>query len=76
MKFDYDYIICGGGAAGLSLASGLSLDNSLSAKKILIIDPEYPKKNNDRTWCFWENNDSNIWEDLTFHNWNNVDKQK
>ena len=23
-------------------------------KKILIIDPEFPKKKNDRTWCFWE----------------------
>ena len=72
MEFDYDYIICGGGASGLSLASRLSLDNFFSGKKILIIDPEYPKKINDRTWCFWENNDNIIWKDLTFYNWNNI----
>jgi len=72
MEFDYDYIICGGGASGLSLASRLSLDNFFSAKKILIIDPEYPKKINDRTWCFWEDNDNIIWKDLTFYNWNNI----
>ena len=72
MEFDYDYIICGGGASGLSLASRLSLDNFFSGKKILIIDPEYPKKINDRTWCFWEDNDNIIWKDLTFYNWNNI----
>lgn len=72
MEFDYDYIICGGGASGLSLASRLSLDNTFSEKKILIIDPGYPKKINDKTWCFWENKHSNIWKDLTFHNWNKI----
>ena len=72
MEFDYDYIICGGGASGLSIASAISLDNYFSTKKILIIDPEFPKKINDRTWCFWENNESSNWKELTFHNWNNI----
>ena len=53
MNLEFDYIICGGGASGLSIAGGLSLDQYFSNKKILIIDPEFPKKKNDRTWCFW-----------------------
>jgi len=71
MKLDYDYIICGGGASGLSVASGLSQDSYFLNKKILIIDPEFPKKTDDRTWCFWENEKSQ-WDDLTFHKWEKV----
>ena len=71
MKLDYDYIICGGGASGLSIASGLSQDSYFLNKKILIIDPEFPKKEYDRTWCFWENEKSQ-WDDLTFHKWEKV----
>ena len=71
MKLDYDYIICGGGASGLSIASGLSQDSYFLNKKILIIDPEFPKKADDRTWCFWENEKSQ-WDDLTFHKWEKV----
>ena len=71
MKLDYDYIICGGGASGLSIASGLSQDSYFLNKKILIIDPEFPKKEDDRTWCFWENEKSQ-WDDLTFHKWEKV----
>ncbi|MEZ4888815.1 MAG: lycopene cyclase family protein [Chitinophagales bacterium] len=47
----YDYIIAGGGCAGLSLAFHL-LQSPLSHKKILIVDRS-PKTENDRTWCFW-----------------------
>jgi lycopene beta-cyclase len=52
----YDYIICGGGMSGLSLAYQLSI-SKLSNKKILIIDPERKTKN-DRTWAFWEKIDN------------------
>ena len=68
---EFDYIICGGGASGLSIASGLSLDQYFTNKKILIIDPEFPKKKNDRTWCFWEN-DKSDWDDLTHYKWEKV----
>ncbi|MDA9676322.1 lycopene cyclase family protein [Flavobacteriaceae bacterium] len=71
MNLKFDYIICGGGASGLSIASGLSLDQYFSNKKILIIDPEFPKKKNDRTWCFWENDKSN-WDNLTHYKWEKV----
>ncbi len=51
MPMDYDYIIAGGGCAGLSLAHFLN-QSSLRNQKILILDPD-PKTQNDKTWCFW-----------------------
>ncbi len=51
----YDYIIAGGGAAGLSLVHRL-LHSSLRDKKILIVD-QAVKAENDRTWSFWEEGD-------------------
>ena len=48
----YDYIIAGGGLAGLSLAYYLN-ESGLRNAKILIIDQSV-KKENDKTWCFWE----------------------
>ena len=65
----FDYIICGGGMAGLSLAYQLSL-SKLSDRKILIIDPE-KKTKNDRTWAFWENS-INPFESIVAKNWKNV----
>lgn len=50
---NYDIIIAGGGAAGLSLAYYLSL-SSLKNKRVLIIDKDRKNKN-DRTWGFWHN---------------------
>ncbi len=47
----YDYIITGGGCAGLSLAFYMQ-HPSLRDKKILILDTE-AKTHNDKTWCFW-----------------------
>lgn len=48
---NYNLIIAGGGAAGLSLAYYLSM-SSLSDHQILIIDKDRKNKN-DRTWGFW-----------------------
>ena len=47
----YDYIICGGGGAGLSLAHRFCY-NGFDHLKILVIDKDI-KKSNDRTWCSW-----------------------
>lgn len=47
----YDFIIAGGGAAGLSLACRL-IQSPLCDRSILIVDKE-AKERNDRTWCFW-----------------------
>jgi lycopene beta-cyclase len=65
----YDFIICGGGMAGLSLAYYLK-SSTLAHKSILIIEPQ-EKNQNDRTWAFWENKDS-IFEHLLFKKWSAV----
>ena len=48
----YDYIIAGAGAAGLSLAWRLA-DPAFAHKQVLLLDRS-SKRENDRTWCFWE----------------------
>ncbi|KYG84647.1 hypothetical protein AWW67_18315 [Roseivirga seohaensis] len=62
----FDYIIAGGGAAGLTLAY-LLLAHENSEKTILIIDKD-DKSTNDRTWCFWEK-DANLFENLVCKQW-------
>lgn len=52
----YDYIIAGGGAAGLSLAYYMSI-SALKNKRVLIIDKDRKNKN-DRTWGFWHNQET------------------
>ncbi len=55
MEKRYDYIICGAGCAGLSLAYYLSKKN-LDGKRILLLDKD-AKDHNDHTWCFWQKGD-------------------
>ncbi|MEY4384557.1 MAG: Lycopene beta-cyclase [Bacteroidota bacterium] len=50
-KNSFDFIIAGGGLAGLSLAYHLS-NSSLNKLDVLIIDAS-AKNNNDKTWCYW-----------------------
>jgi lycopene beta-cyclase len=70
MTKNYDYIIAGAGAAGLSLIMHL-LDNGIpSSISILLIDSD-DKKNNDRTWCFWQKEDS-IYESIVYKKWHNL----
>lgn len=52
MNRHYDYIIAGGGLAGLSLAYAIAKSPELQSKKVLLIDRE-AKHRNDRTWSFW-----------------------
>jgi lycopene beta-cyclase len=47
----YDFILAGGGAAGLSLAHYL-VNSPLADRSILVVDREL-KQRNDRTWSFW-----------------------
>lgn len=65
----YDYIIAGGGGAGLSLVYHL-LQTRLSKQSILIIDRD-EKEANDRTWCFWEAG-SGPFEEIVHHRWQHV----
>ncbi len=50
-KNSFDFIIAGGGLAGLSLAYYLS-KSSLNQLNVLIIDSS-AKNTNDKTWCYW-----------------------
>lgn len=66
----YDYIIAGGGLAGLSLAYYLT-QSKLRDKSVLIVDKSV-KNQNDRTWCFWERGEGPF-EPILFRKWNTVD---
>jgi lycopene beta-cyclase len=65
----YDYIIAGGGLAGLSLAYHIN-QTALRDKSMLIIDHD-TKTQNDRTWCFWEKGDG-IFEAVVGQKWDKV----
>jgi lycopene beta-cyclase len=66
----YNYIIAGGGMAGLSLAFYLNQNIHFKDKTILIIDRE-EKNVNDHTWCFWETGLSPF-EEIIFKQWKGV----
>ena len=66
---DFDFIITGAGASGLSLAYHLNTAG-LAGKRILLVD-KGPKQANDRTWCFWEAGD-NVFEPVIYRRWQNV----
>lgn len=66
----YNYIIAGGGMAGLSLAFYLNKNPYFKDKSILIIDRD-EKNTNDHTWCFWETGLSPF-EEIIFKQWKGV----
>lgn len=75
-----DYIIAGAGCAGLSLAMHMIQSGKFTDKKILLIDKDR-KQANDRTWCFWQQEESwfeplvyKEWKQLWFHG-NDFSKQ-
>ena len=70
MENQYDYIISGAGAAGLSLLMRMIKQPALASKKILVVDKS-PKNVNDRTWCFWENKEG-LFEPVVHHKWQQV----
>ncbi len=51
MTAHYDFIIAGGGCAGLCLAHAL-IHSPLAGRSILIVDRD-DKDQNDRTWAYW-----------------------
>ena len=65
---NYDYILAGGGCAGLSLVYQL-LESSLKDASILVIDPtegEIPNK----TWCYWSTEALPIHPQAARFSWN------
>ena len=63
---EFDYVIIGGGCAGLSLAYELEIHKKLEKKTLAIIEPrlEYKK---DKTWSFWK---------VSSHNFDDCVKKK
>jgi len=66
----FDFIICGGGCAGLSLAYQFDIHPKFKNSKVLIIEREN-KNTNDRTWCFWEKEDGPF-QEIVHHQWDNA----
>jgi lycopene beta-cyclase len=66
----YDYLLVGGGAAGLSLAYHLAQEPRLAGKRVLLIEPA-PKDQNDRTWSFWADAPG-LFDEATAHEWHKV----
>ena len=64
---DFDYIIIGGGCAGLSLAYELEINKKLENKTLAIIEPR-TKYDRDKTWSFWKINPHNF-EDCVIKSW-------
>lgn len=67
MTKNFDYIIIGGGLAGLQLALKFASDRFFEQKTFAIIDPS-SKDANDKTWCFWEKGDGQ-WDHLITKSW-------
>ena len=66
---EFDYVIIGGGCAGLSLAYELEIHEKFKDKTLAIIEPrnDYIR---DKTWSFWKVAAHNF-EDCVKHSWNN-----
>jgi len=62
---EFNYIIIGGGCAGLSLAYELEINNKLKNKTLAIIEPRDDYKR-DKTRSFWK---------VSPHNFNNCIKK-
>jgi lycopene beta-cyclase len=67
---DYDYLVVGGGAAGLSLAYHLAQEPRLASKRVLLIEPE-AKDQNDRTWSFWSD-EPGLFDEIAAHEWHKI----
>ncbi len=66
---EFDYIIIGGGCAGLSLAYELEIEGKLKNKTLAIIELR-EKYKRDKTWSFWKVFNHNF-EDCVIKSWNN-----
>jgi len=66
---EFNYVIIGGGCAGLSLAYELEINNKINNKTLAIIEPREEYKR-DKTWSFWKVAEHNF-DDCIIKSWNN-----
>ena len=64
----YQYIFTGSGLSALMTVYEMILSGKFNGSSILLLD-EYPKINNDRTWCFWDTGNSKF-ESIISKKWN------
>lgn len=69
MTQHYDFIMAGGGAAGLSLAYQLAT-GPLRGSTILVIDRD-AKQTNDRTWCYWSARPG-LFDSIAYRTWDQI----
>jgi lycopene beta-cyclase len=62
----YNYIFTGSGLSALMTVYEMVLSGKFVDKAILLID-ENTKKTNDRTWCFWD--DNNLYDAIVSKKW-------
>ncbi|MEO8236086.1 MAG: lycopene cyclase family protein [Flavobacterium sp.] len=63
----YDYIFAGAGLASLMILDKMIDARLLDSKKVLLLDTN-DKNDNDRTWCFWEEESGDL-DDLVSKKW-------
>lgn len=63
----YHYIFTGSGLSALMIVYEMLLSGKFNDKSILLID-ENTKKANDRTWCFWD--EDNLFDEIVSKKWN------
>lgn len=66
----FDYIFTGTGLASLMMVYKIVLSGKFSDKSILLLDKN-SKKSNDRTWCFWEKEES-VWNSVISKKWDSA----
>ena len=66
---EFNYVIIGGGCAGLSLAYELEINNRLKNKTLAIIETRSEYKR-DKTWSFWKVFNHNF-DDCVIKSWDN-----
>ncbi|WP_095952935.1 lycopene cyclase family protein [Flavobacterium sp. ACN6] len=63
----FDYIFTGTGLASLMTVYKMKQSGKFTDKSILLLDQD-SKKSNDRTWCFWEKEES-VWKSVISKKW-------
>ncbi|RED24840.1 lycopene beta-cyclase [Flavobacterium cutihirudinis] len=66
----FDYIFTGAGLASLMTVYKMVLSGKFSDKSILLLDKD-SKKTNDRTWSFWEKEES-TWNSIISKKWDSA----
>lgn len=67
----YDFIFAGAGAATLQILGQLLDDDNFATASILILERN-SKKENDRTWCFWEPKENSSWNNAVVNTWDHI----